>query len=250
MASTCDDCVRGVLHEGEPQGSFETVGGIKTYVSKPSGDFDKTKAVVYLGDIFGYYTNSKLICDSFAANLGVAVYFPDYLNDDPVPIDAMNKGTFDMDSWRPRHGAQQTRASLDPVLAQLKSSGVTRIAAAGYCFGGKYTMDLAIEGLIATGMFAHPAGIKVPEDLDALLEKGAASILVNACEIDHTWPKESQDKAEAVLGDGKYAPGFKQNYYPGCRHGFASRGDITDPKVKFGKEDSFVETVKWFKKYL
>lgn len=47
-------------------------------------------------------------------------------------------------------------------------------------------MDLAIEGAIVTGMFAHPAGIKVPEDLEALLEKSSASILVNACEIDHT----------------------------------------------------------------
>lgn len=75
-------CVRGVLHEGEPQGSFETVAGIRTYVSKPAGTFEETKAIVYLGgcslilpaelqhpliplvspqgDIFGFYPNSQV----------------------------------------------------------------------------------------------------------------------------------------------------------------------------------------------
>lgn len=47
-----------------------------------------------------------------------------------------------------------------------------------------------------------------------------------------------------------YAPGFVQNYYPGCTHGFAVRGDTSVPAIKFGKEDSFLQTVKFFKKHL
>lgn len=66
-----------------------------------------------------------------------------------------------------------------------------------------------------------------------------------------------------------YAPGWKQNYYPGyvkyslkyiwvrlmtvwvrCRHGFATRADLAVPEQRHGKEDAFKETVEWFKKHL
>jgi len=100
------------------------------------------------------------------------------------------------------------------------------------------------------GATAHPAGITVPDDLDAILEKSKVPLLFNACETDKTWPKESQDAAEATLGGGKYAPGWKQNYYPGCTHGFATRGDTSVPAIKFGKENAFEETCRWFKQYL
>lgn len=47
-----------------------------------------------------------------------------------------------------------------------------------------------------------------------------------------------------------HEPGFEQTYYAGCKHGFAVRGDITDPVVKQAKERCFEETVAWFAQYL
>ncbi len=35
------------------------------------------------------------------------------------------------------------------------------------------------------------------------------------------------------------------NYYEGCTHGFAVRGDLSDPKAKAAKEGSFEKTVQW-----
>lgn len=40
---------------------------------------------------------------------------------------------FDMDSWRPRHGPAQVRASLDPIIKHLRDSGVTQIGATVEC---------------------------------------------------------------------------------------------------------------------
>ncbi|KAI5481093.1 dienelactone hydrolase endo-1,3,1,4-beta-D-glucanase [Pseudohyphozyma bogoriensis] len=254
---SCDDCFKGTLHEGTPVGKIEVFDGVETYVSLPTGDYDKSVAVLYLGDIYGFYNNAKLLCDGYAAN-GLATYFPDYFNGDPIPESAMNGGDFDRDAWRVKHTPEITQKPLDKAIEALKAKGITTFLAVGYCFGGKYAFDLAVANRVKVAAVAHPSGIVVPAGLDALFENSSVPVLFNACEIDKTvrpsltrdWPKESQDAADAKLGGGAYKPGYKQNYYPGCTHGFGTRGDIKVPEQKFGKENAFEETVKWFKKYL
>lgn len=39
----------------------------------------------------------------------------------------------------------------------------------------------------------------------------------------------------------------KGKFYPGCEHGWALRGDDSDPKIKDGAADAFSEAVSWFK---
>lgn len=110
-------------------------------------------------------------------------------------------------------------------------------------------MDLAIENSLDVAVVSHPSGVKVPEDLDSLIAQLKAPLLINACEFDQTWPAEFQTKATELLGSN-YKPGFKQNYYAGCRHGFATRGNPSVELEKIGKEGAAREAVEWFKKYL
>ena len=77
-----------------------------------------------------------------------------------------------------------------------------------------------------------------------------APLLINSCEVDSRFPKEAQKIADEILGGGKFAPGYKREYFEGCTHGFAVRGDLSDPKVKAGKEGSFKAAAEWFLKYL
>jgi hypothetical protein len=53
-----------------------------------------------------------------------------------------------------------------------------------------------------------------------------------------------------MLGDDKFAPGYKREYFPKCTHGFAVRGDLSIPEVKAGKEGAFKAAVEWFIKYM
>jgi len=52
------------------------------------------------------------------------------------------------------------------------------------------------------------------------------------------------------LGDGKFKPGYKREYFKGCTHGFAVRGDMNNPEVKAGKEGAFKASVEWFLEHL
>jgi len=249
--SLCDDCIKGVTHEGTPTGKWEKIGGVDSYVATPTGDYPKNKVILYLADAFGaQHLNTQLLADDFAAN-GLKTIALDYLHGDPVSLEAFKPGsTFKIADWLEKHTQEKTRPTVDKVVEALKSEGVTDFAATGYCFGGRYTFDLAFENVIKVVVVSHPSLLKIPEDLEEYAAKSKAPLLINSCTVDQQFPLEASAKADEIFGGGKFAPGYKREYFEGCNHGFAVRGDLSDTKVKAGKEGSFKASVEWIKKYI
>jgi hypothetical protein len=110
----------------------------------------------------------------------------------------------------------------------------------------RYVFDLAFEDVIYVAVIAHPSLLKIPDDLEvrlrlsssAILSKLIASrivqkyrttakapLLINSCTTDNQFPPEAQAKADEILGGGKFAPGYVREYWEGCAHGFAVRGE-------------------------
>ncbi|KAI0825751.1 alpha/beta-hydrolase [Irpex lacteus] len=247
--SFCEHCTQGVRHEGTPEGKWEEFDGIKAYVATPTVDYPKDKAILYIPDVFGIQLpNHQLLADDFARN-GFKVIVPDIFNE-PCPPDALNPGSnFDLGKWFGTNGPQVTEPRIRTVLAALKKSGVTRIGGLGFCYGARITFNLAFENAIDVNVVSHPSLLNVPEDIEKYAQS-KVPLLINSCTIDEQFPHEKQEKTDAILGDGKFAPGYKRTYWEGCTHGFAVRGDLSDPKVKAGKEGAFKESVEWFIKYL
>ncbi|TDL26717.1 alpha/beta-hydrolase [Rickenella mellea] len=246
--SFCKDCISGVRHEGTPTGKIQKIGGVDTYVALPESDYPKDKAILYLPDVLGLsFKNAQLLADDFAKN-GFQVYIPDYLNGDYVPPDFLGSN-FDLNSWLGKHGADKTRPPLDKVVNALKEKGITTFGATGYCFGGRYVFDLAFDNVIKVAVVSHPSLLQVPEDLEKY-SKTNVPLLINSCEVDSAYGPERQAIGDQLLGGGKFAPGYKRTYWPGCTHGFAVRGDISNPQVKEGREGAFKASVEWFIQYL
>ncbi|KAJ7153879.1 hypothetical protein C8R43DRAFT_1186696 [Mycena crocata] len=234
--SFCKDCIKGVTHEGTPEGTIETIGGIECYVATPTVDYPTDKAILFITDVFGIpLLNNQLLADDFAGN-GFKNIVPDYLRGDAVPADALNHGgDFDLMKCLIPHGAAKCRAPLDAVL---ESDGVTSIGA------------LACENIISAAATAHPgpSQVKVPADLEKYAAMSKAPLLLNTCTIDAQFPHEAQAKADEVFAN--FAPGYRREYFEGCTHGFAVRGDLSDAKVKAGKEGAFAATVEWFSRHV
>ncbi|KAH9055664.1 hypothetical protein EDB87DRAFT_1292626 [Lactarius vividus] len=80
-------------------------------------------------------------------------------------------------------------------------------------------------------------------------EKSNAPLLVNSCEVDPPFPKELAETTDEKFA--KFEPGYKRTYWEGIPcHGFAVRGDLTDPAVAAAKDGSFKATVEWFINYM
>ena len=157
---------------------------------------------------------------------------------------------FDLNAWFPSHGPAQTRPPLDKVIAGLKERGITELAAVGYCFGARYAFDLAFEHVVKVVAVAHPSLLEVPDDLVKFKDTGIP-LHINSCEIDPQYPVEKQKIGDEVLGNGtNKGPNYERTHWPGCTHGFAVRGDISDPRIKEGREGAFKATIEWLIKHL
>ncbi|KAG6327262.1 hypothetical protein ID866_11827 [Astraeus odoratus] len=233
------------------KGKIEFIGGVRCYVGTPSEEYAKEKVILFLPDIFGIdLINAQLLVDDFARN-GFKTVAIDYLNDDPIPSTTLIGPGFDFMSWLLRHGSEQTRPNIDKVMTALKEQGVTGFGATGYCFGGRYCFDLAFDKAINVTVVSHPTLLKIPEDLEKYRDAAEAPLLINSCTVDTRFPLEAQAAADQILGGGKqFTDNYRREYFDGCRHGFAVRGDLSDPKFKAGKEGSFKATVEFFRKHL
>ncbi|KAJ7018476.1 chlorocatechol-degradation protein [Mycena alexandri] len=246
--SFCDNCFIAVTHDGTPEGKIEKIGGIECYIATPTIAHPTDKVLVFLTDIFGLaLQNNRLLADDFARN-GFKTIVPDLFSGDPILVNP--PADFDRQKWSASHGPGEVRPIIDKVIGALKEEGATAFAGAGFCFGARYVFDLAFDGILSVSAVSHPSRLVVPDDLEKYATVAKAPLLINSCEVDQAFPLEAQAQADAILGGGKFAPGYHREYFPGCSHGFAVRGDISDPKVKAGKEGAFKASVEWFAKYL
>ncbi|POY74916.1 hypothetical protein BMF94_1892 [Rhodotorula taiwanensis] len=267
-------CASGFKHDGTPSGKTEDINGVKTCqwrnpsrgekrlkltskcsltttttttthsdISLPKGDYEKSKALLFLTDIFGVnLPNGQLLADSFAEN-GIAVYMPDYLHDDAISFEDMNSGKVDLMAWLAKHGKDVTRPAIDKVVQHLKGQGVQKFAAIGYCFGGRYVTDLVVDSTASVGVVAHPSLLDVPKDIHDLNNSSGHFLWLNAGD-DYMFNKEKQDEArEIIKGNDKQ----KMVDYEGVGHGFAIRGDPKDDKVRKAADDAFVQSVNFIK---
>jgi len=146
-----------------------------------------------------------------------------------------------------RHTPEHTGKRVRKVIDGLKEKGVVIYGATGYCYGGRLVVDLAYDNVIHVAVVAHPSLLK-SEDLDTYIQKSKAPLLINSCEFDEMFPPSLAQTADEKFA--KYAPGYHRAHYDGVNHGFAARGDLTNPTIKAAKEGAFKGSVEWFIKHL
>lgn len=249
--SLCKDCIVVVHHEGTPEGKIEEIGGVRCYIGTPTKEYAKDKVLLFLPDVFGIdLINAKLVVDDFA-RCGYKTVAIDYLLEDPITDETFKSSNFSFMDWRNRHTDEKTRARIDPVIAALKEQGVIRFAATGYCFGARYAFDLAFENIISVTIVSHPSLLNIPHDLYRYKEESEAPLLINSCETDPQFPRNHQGTADDILGGGsQFTENYQREYFAGCNHGFAVRGNLSNPAIKAGKEGAFKATVAFLHKHL
>lgn len=160
-------------------------------------------------------------------------------NGTPAPMDFDTPG-FNATEFTIAHGPNATDPILDTAVAYLKTTGVEKIAATGYCYGGRYTFRMLAAGRgVDAGFAAHPSLLE-----DSEIMAITRPISVAAAETDAMLLPERRSQIEAMLVDT--AQPYQVNLYSGTSHGFGVRGNVSDPQQKFGKETAFYQAVRWF----
>ncbi|KAI1502091.1 Alpha/Beta hydrolase protein [Biscogniauxia marginata] len=234
-------CTTGSLHEGTATGSIRNIGQISTYVAYPA-DKSTKRAVLLLTDVIGHkFINAQLIADEFARN-GYFVVIPDLFAGDAVPLNP-SQG-FNFMNWIQNHLPGQIDPIVEAVLTEMRGQlGCERIAGVGYCFGGKYVCRFLKQGKLDVGFAAHPSMV----DADELKEiQGPLSIA--AAVKDEIFTAAKRHESEEILG--QIGVPYQINLFSDVEHGFSVRCDLSQPRQKFAKEQSFAQAVGWLKQYL
>ncbi|KAJ3550124.1 hypothetical protein NM208_g153 [Fusarium decemcellulare] len=232
-------CLKGTLHHGEPRGTWETITDIETYVSKPPADNANGHILLYFPDVWGMFTNGLLVMDAFA-DAGYLVFGLDYFRGDPVwkhrksRHDTENKD-FDYEAWKCKHTAFADVAVPKWVRAVKESYGDnTKYACVGYCFGAPYVCNQLASETVSVGAFAHPAFLN-----EYHFKNIKKPLFLSCSEVDHTFDVPSRRKALDILQSEKKT--YHYQIFAGVEHGFALRGDPTDPYQRWVKEQSLAD---------
>lgn len=239
-------CTVGKLHEGTPTGESITIGSsLKAYLARASEK--SNAALIIFPDVFGIWQNTKLMADEFAAR-GYTTLVPDMFNGDQLDI-STDLSKFDIMGWFQKgsdgnnpHGQEQIDAIGDESVKYLKEQGFEKIAGAGYCIGAKYVVR-QLKSSLSAGFIAHPSFVS-PEELTAI----TGPLSIAAAEFDHIFPAAKRHESEELLPKTKQP--WQINLFADVYHGFGIRGDMSEKKVKFAKEQAFLQAVTWFDEHL
>jgi len=265
MSGLSSCCVTGHLHEGTPTGTVEKITDLDVYVSKPEGG-SKAKTILFITDIFGWeLPNTRLLADEYA-KAGFYVYVPDFFKGDAISHDMLNtiaprephtRSTLQVTAdnaqtmatfgpWAMRQREAVVKPLMDEFLKFLRTDPLTgKIGAIGFCWGGRYALVLSGEGSVDAAVSNHPA-MASEADYAGITKPTQINVGTN----DIFLPNETVDKVKKELEASKADLAFEINVFEDAVHGFAVRGDITNPKEKENKDASANATLRWFNKYL
>lgn len=230
-------CVESNYHEGIPQGNHGDLFGLDTYQVGQGN-----KVVVILTDIHGHkYNNTLLIADEIS-RAGFNVLVPDILLGEPVPGEYTPEG---LGQWLDKHTFGVTAPLVEKFLLDVKNQlNPSFLAASGYCFGAKYVaVNLGSDGLLDAGALLHPS-LLTTQDVQAIRKPALFSL----AEVDPIFPATARAEAEAALAQTGGVR-YQVDLFGGVSHGFACRGDLTDPVVKYAADKALSDQICWFRTF-
>lgn len=232
-------CFEAITHEGEAKGKYIDLYGVKTYVTGETSSDDKV--LVFFTDYFGNsMINNLLVADHFAKS-GYKVYMPDILLGDVVTVESLE--TLDLKAWLSRHTEELVKPVVDNFMTAFKKEkNPNFLAVVGYCFGAKYAIQQINEktGDADVAAIAHPSFVTI-EEVAAI---GRNPLLISAAEVDPVFSSEMRHITEDKLKE--MGARYQLDLFSGVTHGFAVRGDLSDPVVKYAKEKVLFDQVYWF----
>ncbi|KAL8688572.1 MAG: hypothetical protein Q9218_005551 [Villophora microphyllina] len=237
-------CISGFAWDGTPQGKEDRLGSTRAYITGPTEH--KDAAIMIIADIFSWkFTNTRLLADHFAKDVGAPVYVPDFFDGEVVAEQTLTnpekRKDFDISAWAARHSKDKRGPTIFEAARALKRDHKFKtVGVVGYCYGGWASFQLGGKGqnLIDAISVAHPS-VLTKEEIDNV----AVPTQILAPEHDPQFTPELKEHANKTIPTLNLEYDFQ--YFPGLMHGFAVRGDKEDSTQRKGLERAKNAVAGW-----
>jgi dienelactone hydrolase len=158
--------------------------------------------------------------------------------------DPEKRKNFDIMAFIGRNGKDKRFPEISSNAKELKSK-YSKVGAIGFCYGAWAVLRLGAKdsALVDCAAVAHPSLLEKDE-----IANVGVPVQYFVPETDPMFTPELKEFTLKTLPELNIP--FNYDYYPGLVHGFATRGDQSDPKQKEGLERAKNSAVYWFKQYL
>jgi len=236
-----------IVVEGyEPKGKYETINGMKTYVTGPS---TASTAILFVSDIFGYFPQTLQGADILATSdhdHQYQVFMPDFFDGQPLdisvyPPDTPEKqktlGAFFSGIGAPGRAAER----VSGIVKGIKefNPNIKTFVTVGFCWGGKVVSLISQSGTpFKAAAECHPAMVDPSE---------AANIDIPICMLaSGDEPAEDVKKFEAALK----APHHVETFGDQIHGWMGARADLSVQRNKEEYERGYKTLLEFFGKYL
>ncbi|KAF6831787.1 carboxymethylenebutenolidase [Colletotrichum plurivorum] len=224
------------------RGTYENIGGLKTYVTGPPS---ARNAIIVLYDIFGFQPQTLQGADILALsdkNSPYRVFMPDFFEGKAAEMSwyppTTEKQSDALGNFFSHTGNPAKATSRLPGIAEAvknSSSSIENVFALGMCWGAKAVTLCSGENTAFKAVaLAHPAMLD-PED--------AAKVAVPMCIL------ASQDEEAATVSAFQVnlrTPNHVRTF-DDQRHGWmAARGDLEDPNVSEKYRQGYQVVLEFF----
>ncbi|KAJ0034026.1 hypothetical protein Pint_24932 [Pistacia integerrima] len=131
-----------------------------------------------------------------------------------------------------------------PVIAALKSKGVSAIGAAGFCWGGRVAVKLASTDYIQAAVLLHPSRIMVDD-----INEVKIPVAILGAEIDHITPAEQVKHFGEILSSKSEIDSLVK-IFPGVSHGWTVKYKVEDESAVKSAEEAHEDMLNWFTKHV
>ncbi|KAK9945382.1 hypothetical protein M0R45_010902 [Rubus argutus] len=219
-------------------GSVTEIGGLKAYVTGPS---HSKRALLLASDVYGFEApNLRKIADKVARAAGFHVVVPDFFYGDPYNP---NNTQRNMSVWLQAHGSDKGFKDAKHVIAALRNKGVSRIGAAGFCWGGKVVVELSKTDYIKAAVLLHPSRVTVDD-----IKEVKDPIAILSAEFDKALPPALLKQFKDILSTN-HVSGYVK-IFPGVSHGWTLRYQDNNVTAVKSANEAHQDMLHWFTRYV
>lgn len=232
-----------------PKGTSFTLEGtdLKVYYTPPPPNAASKLGLVVFHDVWGHLPRLLSICDSLATRGGFHVIAPDiFRGTTKDDVDDMLKW-FQQHPYDDQHVAKDIALCLDYLT---KAHAVTSFGAMGYCWGGWAIAKSAAAGVPwKVGVSPHPSfGVEKRAfggDENEMIQKVNMPFLLLPAGNDPDTVKPGHPMVQHLEEKGG-----KSIVFDDMVHGWTTRSDLTDPKIKQAVEKALSLSLDFLKTHL